>query len=224
MAGTDDASRQRPDQLLVVGIGASAGGIAALKQFFAKVTPHQNTAYVVILHLSPDRDSQLAEILQLTAPLPVRQVTDRTPVQPDHVYVIPPNKSLAIMDGTLVLSDFTLRGAATIAGGPVLSNACRGARIARRLRRSLRHGRQRFGGARSWSRNMAVLPSSRIPTRPSTRTCPTMPSRPAWSIWCCRSRKWRRRSTTIIATSGRSATTRSSRWKGLTPPPRCATF
>src|SRR5690242_5212612 len=60
--------------LLVVGIGASAGGIKALKEFFSGVPPYSGAAYVVILHLSPDHDSKLAEVLQTTAPMPVTQV------------------------------------------------------------------------------------------------------------------------------------------------------
>ena len=55
-------------------------------------------AYVVILHLSPDHDSQLAEVLQSTAPIPVTKVEQRVPVEPNHVYVIPPNKNLEIRD------------------------------------------------------------------------------------------------------------------------------
>ncbi len=106
----DDAQQtvpERPEKLLVVGIGASAGGITALKQFFTHVTPDRNVAYVVILHLSPSHDSKLAEILQMTVTLPVTQVTDPVPIRPDHVYVIPPNKSLAIEDGALVVSEIT---------------------------------------------------------------------------------------------------------------------
>src|SRR5438477_8905049 len=79
---------------LVVGIGASAGGIQALRNFFAQVPKDSGMAYVVILHLSPDHDSQLAEVLQSTAPVPVTQVEKRVAVEPNHVYVIPPNKNL----------------------------------------------------------------------------------------------------------------------------------
>src|SRR5690349_10067576 len=92
---SDDGS-----QLFVVGLGASAGGVGALKTFFAKVRPGTGAAYAVILHLSPDHDSHLAEVLQTTAPMPVQQVTSSTPIVRDHVYVVPPNKSLSIDDGT----------------------------------------------------------------------------------------------------------------------------
>jgi two-component system CheB/CheR fusion protein len=94
-------------QIPVVGLGASAGGIKALKEFFASVPPSTGIAWVVILHLSPDHDSKLAEVLQTTASLPVTQVTERVAIQPDHVYVISPNRSLEISDDTLILSEMT---------------------------------------------------------------------------------------------------------------------
>jgi two-component system CheB/CheR fusion protein len=92
---------------LVVGIGASAGGIQAIKQFFEHVPQDTGIAYVVVLHLSPDHESRLAEVLQSSAKIPVTQVPDRVRVQPNHVYVIPPDKSLAIQEGHLLLSEIT---------------------------------------------------------------------------------------------------------------------
>ena len=93
-------------QLPVVGLGASAGGIQALKRFFAHVDPPSGAAYVVILHLSPDHESHLAEVLQSASAMPVAQVTSSIPIEADHVYVLPPNKSLKIADGQLSASDF----------------------------------------------------------------------------------------------------------------------
>src|SRR5690348_8226378 len=84
---------------LVVGLGASAGGVQALRDFFSQVPAQTGMAYVVILHLSPDHDSQLAEVLQSASRLPVTQVERGVRVEPDHVYVIPPNRSLEINDG-----------------------------------------------------------------------------------------------------------------------------
>src|SRR5436190_12765396 len=92
---------------LVVGLGASAGGIQALKQFFEAVPATSGMAYVVILHLSPDHDSQLAEVLQNEASIPVTQVTEHVRVEPNHVYVIPPNKNLAMKNGHLEISKMT---------------------------------------------------------------------------------------------------------------------
>ena len=88
--------------MLVVGIGASAGGIAALRQFFAKVPAKSGAAYAVVLHLSPDYESRLAEVLQTATSLPITQVQGTIPVQPDHIYVIAPNASLKIVGGTIV--------------------------------------------------------------------------------------------------------------------------
>jgi two-component system CheB/CheR fusion protein len=84
---------------LVAGIGASAGGIQALKEFFENVPADSGVAYVVILHLSPDFDSRLAEVLQTVAAIPVAQVTERVKVEPNHVYVVPPNQHLEMLDG-----------------------------------------------------------------------------------------------------------------------------
>ncbi|HLM55508.1 MAG TPA: CheR family methyltransferase [Pyrinomonadaceae bacterium] len=95
------------EEFVVVGLGASAGGIVALRDFFARVKADSGMAYVVILHLSPDHDSQLASVLQNVAAVPVSQVRDHVRVEPNHVYVIPPNKSLEMADGHLSLSDVT---------------------------------------------------------------------------------------------------------------------
>ena len=92
---------------LVVGLGASAGGIQALRNFFSNVPARTGMAYVVILHLSPDHDSRLAEVLQSASAVPVTKVERRVRVEPDHVYVIPPNKSLEINDGHIDISNIT---------------------------------------------------------------------------------------------------------------------
>src|ERR1041385_3277858 len=92
---------------LVVGLGASAGGVQALRDFFSQVPAESGMAYVVILHLSPDHDSQLAEVLQSASPVPVAKVDHRVRVEPNHVYVIPPNKSLEIQDGHIEVKNVT---------------------------------------------------------------------------------------------------------------------
>src|SRR4051794_23692874 len=108
----DPVSEEPPNpdgkkNFLVVGIGASAGGIQALRNFFSNVPKDSGMAYVVILHLSPDHDSQLAEVLQTTAPIPVTKVEQRVPVEPNHVYVIPPNKNLEIRDSHIDVANVT---------------------------------------------------------------------------------------------------------------------
>ena len=91
--------------LLVVGIGGSAGGITALKQLFSQVRPDSGIAYVVILHLSPQHESNLAQLLQVQTTIPVTQVNETVRVEPDHVYVIPPNKYLMIEDGNIKVTE-----------------------------------------------------------------------------------------------------------------------
>jgi PAS domain S-box-containing protein len=94
----------RPQNFLVVAIGASAGGIQALKEFFQHVPRDSGMAYVVILHLSPDHDSKLAEVLQTVSLIPVSQVVEKTTIKPNHVYVVPPDKHLIISDGLIAPS------------------------------------------------------------------------------------------------------------------------
>jgi two-component system CheB/CheR fusion protein len=105
--GEQPLSGRAGDDFLVVGLGASAGGIKAFKEFFANVPPQSGMAYVVILHLSPEHESHLAEVLQFATEMPVTQVQGSVRIEPNHVYVIPPNKSLAINDGHLALSEIT---------------------------------------------------------------------------------------------------------------------
>ena len=76
------------EPFLVVGLGASAGGISVLKEFFRHVPKTTGNAYVVILHLSPEHESLLSEILQTVATIPVAQVNQRVKMEPDHAYVI----------------------------------------------------------------------------------------------------------------------------------------
>ena len=99
-----DADAAQPPSL-VVGIGASAGGIRALQELFAHVPEESGAAWVVIVHLSPGHESRLAEVLQPEAPVPVSQVRERVRMERDHVYVIPPNRSLKVEGSDLVVSE-----------------------------------------------------------------------------------------------------------------------
>jgi PAS domain S-box-containing protein len=94
----------RQEGLFIVGIGASAGGIQALQRFFENVPLNSGMAYVVILHLSPDHDSKLTQILLVGAGIPVEQLIKSTEVKADHVYVIPPNQHLIMEDGHIMVS------------------------------------------------------------------------------------------------------------------------
>ena len=88
---------------LTVGIGASAGGIKPLKEFFAAMPADSGMAFVVILHLSPEHESQLSEVLQTNTKMPVIQVRETIKIEPDHIYVIPPTKYLTMVDGEIRL-------------------------------------------------------------------------------------------------------------------------
>lgn len=97
--------------LRVVGLGGSAGSLAALQKFFSHVAPDLGAAFIVVLHLAPEFESSMAEILQRCTKMPVAQVTDQLRVEPDHVYIIPPGKLLSMVDGHLSLNEMnTPRG------------------------------------------------------------------------------------------------------------------
>ena len=87
----------------IIGIGASAGGLEALELFLANVPEKSGMAFVIVQHLDPTHKGMMAELLQHSTPMKVMQVKDRTPVQPDCVYVIPPNKDMSILRGVLHL-------------------------------------------------------------------------------------------------------------------------
>ena len=93
--------------LAVVALGASAGGIRALQEFFARVSRDGGTAYVVVLHLSPAHESQLAEVLQAITAMPVTQVTEPTSIEADRIYVIAPHTVLELRGGLLTVSDMS---------------------------------------------------------------------------------------------------------------------
>jgi two-component system, chemotaxis family, CheB/CheR fusion protein len=89
----------------VVALGASAGGLEALRSFFEAVPAESGVAFVVIPHLAPNHPSQMVELLATHTPVPVHQIEDGVTVQSDHVYVIPPGKCLKIFRGRLLLFD-----------------------------------------------------------------------------------------------------------------------
>jgi two-component system CheB/CheR fusion protein len=93
-----------PDGFLIAGLGASAGGVQAFREFFQHVSVDSGVAYVVILHLSPVHDSKLAEVLQAVTPIPVTQVTEKVKVEPNNVYVVPPNQHLTIEDSYIIVT------------------------------------------------------------------------------------------------------------------------
>lgn len=89
----------------VVGIGASAGGLGALKKLFASMPEQPGVCFVVVVHLSAEHESHLAPLLQAQSRIPVQQVTGTTPLEADHVYVIPPGANIDVTATHLRLSD-----------------------------------------------------------------------------------------------------------------------
>jgi two-component system CheB/CheR fusion protein len=92
--------------LPIVGIGASAGGLQAMQSFFSALPSDTGMAFVVITHLHPEHESHLAELLQKQTSMPTRQVNEKIKVEANHVYVIPPNRSIVMTDAHLDLTEF----------------------------------------------------------------------------------------------------------------------
>ncbi|RVT95794.1 PAS domain S-box protein [Rhodovarius crocodyli] len=90
----------------VCGIGASAGGVAALQALFRGLQPDLGLAYVVILHLAPDQPSALSDILRACTGMPVSQVADAPTLHPNCVYVIPPDRELLIEGDSITAREF----------------------------------------------------------------------------------------------------------------------
>jgi two-component system CheB/CheR fusion protein len=89
----------------IVGIGASAGGLEAFELFLKNMPNDSGMAFVIIQHLDPNYQGILPELLQRSTPMKVVQASDELRIKPNHVYVIPPNKSLSILNGKLHLFD-----------------------------------------------------------------------------------------------------------------------
>ena len=89
----------------VVGIGASAGGLDAFKNILKAIPEQTGMAYLLIYHLSAEYDGNVPELLAGTTTLPVLSLTDDLNLQPDHIYIIPPDKILTTVDGVLKLTD-----------------------------------------------------------------------------------------------------------------------
>jgi two-component system, chemotaxis family, CheB/CheR fusion protein len=119
----------RPDDFLVVGLGASAGGLEALFKFFDALPPDTGMAFVLIQHLDPTHNSMMVGLLAGHTAMTVLEAADRMPIERDHVYVIPPGAYLSIREGALRLTrprerhgarmpfDFFLRSLAEDCGG-----------------------------------------------------------------------------------------------------------
>src|SRR5713101_5577672 len=88
----------------IVGVGASAGGLEAFTQLLTALGSGTEMAYVLVQHLDPSHESALTDLLAKATGMPVRQASDATSVEPNHVYVIPPNVDMTISQGILRLT------------------------------------------------------------------------------------------------------------------------
>jgi len=89
---------------LIVGIGASAGGLAALERTFRALPADLGASYIVIVHLSPNAKSMMAELIGRHTRMKVTTVESGIPIEPNRVYVIPPDHNVLVRDGRLVLA------------------------------------------------------------------------------------------------------------------------
>ncbi|MBU4415506.1 MAG: hypothetical protein KJ976_10440, partial [Proteobacteria bacterium] len=99
------AARKRKIDFPIVGLGASAGGLEALEAFFSNMPPDSNIAFVVIQHLSPTHKSIMDSLLSKCTRMKVLGVEDGTKVEPNRVYLNPPDKNVVIINGKLQLLD-----------------------------------------------------------------------------------------------------------------------
>ena len=96
-------SRKSPS--LIVGVGASAGGLQAIEQLFKNMPVDTGMSFVVVQHLSPNFKSLMDELLSRWTKIPVSRVKNRMEVEPDRIYLIPPKKEMIISQGQLLLTD-----------------------------------------------------------------------------------------------------------------------
>src|SRR5262245_61218572 len=101
-AAPSTAPAARPNS--IAGVGASAGGLEAFEQLLQALPHDTGMAFVLVQHLAPKHESILSELLSKSTRMRVIEVTEGMTVQPNQVYVIPPNADMSIMDGVLHLS------------------------------------------------------------------------------------------------------------------------
>ena len=104
----DDSESISPSRVTVAGIGASAGGLDALRHLFAALPPDVGLAFVVVVHLAPDHESELAAILARCTKMRVTEVGDNQELtlEPNNVYVIAPDRKLEITQSTIAAARF----------------------------------------------------------------------------------------------------------------------
>src|SRR5215831_9720836 len=94
----------RKNDLLIAAVGASAGGIEAFTELMSNLATDTGMAFVLVQHLDPEHHSMLTELLSKKTGMRVKEVTNGMTVEPNHVYVIPPNATMSISNHTLQLA------------------------------------------------------------------------------------------------------------------------
>jgi two-component system, chemotaxis family, CheB/CheR fusion protein len=107
---TSPSLKPEKQMIPVVGMGASAGGLQALEEFFDHMPEDSGMAFVVVTHLDPSHASMLPELVQRRTKMKVLQVKDGQQIEPDKVYVIPPGRDMGILNGTLILAKTGVSG------------------------------------------------------------------------------------------------------------------
>ena len=101
----EETSQHSNSEFHIAGVGASAGGLEALENFFELMPLDTGIAFVVVQHLSPDFKSHMSDLLARKTDLPVCRAEDGMEVEPDHIYLIPAKKEMVISEGRLLLTD-----------------------------------------------------------------------------------------------------------------------
>jgi two-component system CheB/CheR fusion protein len=109
LAGAPDVVARAKVSFPIVGIGASAGGLAAFEAFFSEMPADADPgmAFVLVQHLAPDHKSILTDLIQRYTRMQVFEVQDGMVVQPNCAYIIPPNRDMAFLNGALQLLEPT---------------------------------------------------------------------------------------------------------------------
>src|SRR5262252_330002 len=183
-SGTDKAP-------VIVAIGASAGGIPALQNFFRGIPQNTGAAFIVVLHLDPQHHSELSAIVATRTKMPVVQVDKTARLESNHVYVIPPDRRLQVIDheisatefdeprGQRLPIDFLFRSVAERLGdgfAVILSGAGADGAMGRAVKEEV------------------ASPLSKTRTKPITPQCRVARSKRGQWISFCRSATWRNRS------------------------------
>lgn len=102
---TLESNKEQTNKHHIVGIGASAGGLEALEQFFRNTPDNTGASFIIVQHLSPDYKSLLVELIGRFTKMPTLSVKDSMEVLPNTIYIIPPKKNMTIFNGVLHLDE-----------------------------------------------------------------------------------------------------------------------